>query len=175
MIVDLRRLDEAAESRGLLTANEKLVFTDTFDADITVACAVELSYERSGGVYFFHGLLDGHFQTQCHICLTEVPCQVKGDFDVVVSKSGGRQSDKKVNGENEEPEDLISLGVNEYEVSFDKYINENLVVNIPIKIVCKEDCKGLCPQCGINRNDETCECVGAPDPRWDDLRKLKNE
>ncbi len=175
MIVDLRRLDEAAENRGLLTADEIVVFTDAFDAEITVDCAVELSYERSGGVYFFHGLLEGKFQTLCHICLTDVPCQMKGNFDVVVRKSSGRPSDKKESGEIEEPEDLISLGVNEYEVSFDKYINENLVVNIPIKIVCKEDCKGLCPQCGINRNDETCDCVGATDPRWDDLRKLKNE
>jgi uncharacterized protein len=175
MIVDLRRLDEAAENRGLLTASEKVVFTDAFDEEISVTCAVELSYERSGGVYFFHGLLEGTFQTLCHICLTEVPCRIKGDFDVVVRKSGGRQSGGKNGGESEEPEDLITLGVNEYEVSFDKYISENLVVNIPIKIVCKEDCKGLCPQCGVNRNDETCDCVGAPDPRWDDLRKLKNE
>jgi uncharacterized protein len=175
MIVDLRNLDEAAESRGLLAADEKVVFTDAFDAEVSVACVVKLSYERSGGVYFFHGRLDGDFQTRCHICLTGVTCRIKGDFDVVVRKSGGRQPESKDSGEIEETEDLITLGVNEYKVSFDNYIKENLVVNIPIKIVCKDDCKGLCPDCGVNRNNETCDCAGEVDARWDDLRKLKNE
>lgn len=113
MIVDLRRLDEAVESRGLLTADETISYTDAFDRKISVACAVELSYERFGGSYFFHGRLEGSFQAQCHICLTEVPCGVTAEFDVVVRKTGGRQSVRNNNRENEDTEDLITLGLNE--------------------------------------------------------------
>jgi uncharacterized protein len=44
-----------------------------------------------------------------------------------------------------------------------------------MQILCRDDCKGLCPQCGVNRNHKSCECGGTSDPRWDALRKLKNE
>jgi uncharacterized protein len=175
MIVDLRRLDEEIESRGRLASEPTVPYRDAFDNEINIRCRVELTYERSGGAYFFHGHVEGDFQTQCHYCLSKVPASVAGDFDVVVKKSGGKKTEGETDPDSEGPEDLITLGLNEYEVSFDKHISENLIVNIPMQILCSDDCKGLCPQCGVNRNHESCKCGETTDPRWDALRKLKNE
>ncbi len=175
MIVNLRWLDEAVESQGLITAAETVQYVDTFENQINIACQVELTYDRSGGAYFFRGHLDGTFQTQCHVCLVEVPCHVEGDFEVAVRKSGGRDKDKDQHQDEDVSEDFVVLGLNEYEVSFDHYISENLIVNIPMQIACRDDCKGLCSQCGVNRNNKKCSCGETADPRWDALRNLKNE
>jgi uncharacterized protein len=175
MIVDLRRLDEAEESCGRLEAEETVRYVDASEQEYSVRCGVELNYKRGGGVYFFHGRLKGKFDTVCHYCLDEVSCRVEGEFDVVVRKTGERESEKKNTPDDEETENLITLGLNESRVSFDQYINENVIVNIPMQILCKEDCNGLCPQCGINRNHKTCDCGKVSDPRWDALRNLKKE
>jgi uncharacterized protein len=53
-------------------------------------------------------------------------------------------------------------------------IRENLLLDAPIAPVCRQDCAGLCPTCGIDRNVATCQClVAAADPRWDALSQLK--
>jgi uncharacterized protein len=50
-----------------------------------------------------------------------------------------------------------------------------LLLNIPMRILCKEDCRGLCPKCGRNRNTNSCDCVEeAIDPRWEGLKGLRD-
>lgn len=49
----------------------------------------------------------------------------------------------------------------------------NLILNMPAKNLCKDDCKGLCPICGVNLNDKTCDCSDeVTDPRFDILDSL---
>jgi uncharacterized protein len=45
-------------------------------------------------------------------------------------------------------------------------LREQFYLALPMKPLCREDCRGLCPQCGVNRNTGTCECA----PGWDDPR-----
>ena len=55
-------------------------------------------------------------------------------------------------------------------------VREHLLLGLPITELCREDCKGLCPTCGQNLNDATCDC--RPDPvdlRWQRLKELKLE
>ncbi len=52
-------------------------------------------------------------------------------------------------------------------------VYQYLVVNIPIKAICSENCQGLCQECGINKNYESCECrLAGVDPRWEKLKRL---
>ena len=49
-----------------------------------------------------------------------------------------------------------------------------LLLAVPVKILCKEDCKGLCPNCGKNLNDGPCSCGPEPgDSRWDALKNIQ--
>lgn len=41
-----------------------------------------------------------------------------------------------------------------------------LIVHLPMRPLCREDCKGLCPSCGANLNETTCNCQPPADPRW---------
>jgi len=55
-------------------------------------------------------------------------------------------------------------------------VRQALLLAIPLKLVCTEDCKGLCPHCGVNLNVETCTCTEETlDTRWEELRKLITE
>lgn len=52
-------------------------------------------------------------------------------------------------------------------------LHENLVLDLPVKQLCRPDCKGICPVCGRNRNEEPCDCrVEDVDPRLEKLRQL---
>ena len=44
-----------------------------------------------------------------------------------------------------------------------------------IQALCKSDCAGLCPECGLNLNQTSCSCTPAPDERWGRLRELAQE
>lgn len=60
-------------------------------------------------------------------------------------------------------------------IHVDEFINDCLFINEPYQIYCKEDCKGLCPSCGVNLNHETCNCASEEDeidPRLEKLKQL---
>jgi uncharacterized protein len=59
--------------------------------------------------------------------------------------------------------------------SLDQQVRDLIAVELPMKPLCRIDCRGLCPQCGANLNESPCGCkTGGTDPRWDGLRKLSN-
>ena len=53
-------------------------------------------------------------------------------------------------------------------------IHDALVLELPLAPLCREDCKGLCPHCGADRNVEPCGCVAPRDPRWANLDVLRS-
>lgn len=70
-------------------------------------------------------------------------------------------------------QDIINLPANAIEIDLAPVIEEMIRLNHPIKMLCREDCKGICPNCGADLNNEECRCTGEPiDPRWTQLRKL---
>jgi uncharacterized protein len=61
------------------------------------------------------------------------------------------------------------------ELDLDPYIREALLLHIPYAPICQEDCKGLCPKCGVNKNVVSCNCqIETIDPRLAKLQELLN-
>jgi len=148
------------------------VYFRDFQGDrVRIDAGVEVLVQKSGQLYHFSVELKGTFDTFCHRCLAPVPFAVETRFDVVVQR-GGVIDDR---GEDDEADEFIHLPMGENEVTLDAQIYENLIVSIPMQILCREDCKGLCAGCGANLNVEECSCRPAIDPRWDALRRLKDE
>ncbi|HBA93910.1 MAG TPA: nucleic acid-binding protein [Ruminococcaceae bacterium] len=69
----------------------------------------------------------------------------------------------KMENDNDDYDDYIVLDNNVLEL--DDLINEEIQLFLPAKMLCKEECKGLCQSCGKNLNYEKCECVKEVDPR----------
>lgn len=73
-------------------------------------------------------------------------------------------------------DDLDVVYLEGVELDTDPILREQLQLNIPMRLLCDDDCQGLCPVCGTNRNLEPCDCETMPvDPRWQILRGLKQD
>ena len=65
--------------------------------------------------------------------------------------------------------------VSGYELDTDALINNEILINMPVKVLCREDCKGICPVCGHNLNEGECGCDRfVPDPRMAAIKDIFN-
>jgi len=63
--------------------------------------------------------------------------------------------------------------LHEFDLDTEVLLHEEIMMAFPMQVLCREDCKGLCPQCGINRNEASCNCDNAPkDPRMAVIAEL---
>lgn len=75
-------------------------------------------------------------------------------------------------GDELQAEDLDVAYYDDLVVPFDHFVEEQLQLELPMKALCRDACRGLCPQCGADRNAAPCTCAPPPDERWKLLRTL---
>ncbi|MCR5756162.1 MAG: DUF177 domain-containing protein, partial [Acetatifactor sp.] len=107
------------------------------------------------------------FDTVCDRCLASVPTVMEFDFDRKVTSPEYVATD--------EDEDECSDIMEGYQLNVETFMYHEILTNWPLKILCKEDCKGVCPVCGQNLNDGECGCdTFVPDPRMAMLKDIFN-
>ena len=110
--------------------------------------------------------LEAHvkYSTSCARCLTPM----FEEKEILFSKTVITEETKL---QTEDTDDYI-LSKDGY-IDADEALTEQIILELPLKHLCKEDCKGLCPKCGTDLNIQTCTCdTSEPDPRFDVFRKL---
>ena len=109
----------------------------------------------------------GKFIQLCARCLDPVEQPFETDFDLLFRPAVADSEP----GERAITEDETEIGY--YEQSgllLEDAVREQVLLTLPGRTLCQQDCKGLCPQCGIHRNLATCECAEKPvDPRMSAL------
>jgi uncharacterized protein len=108
----------------------------------------------------------------CRRCLEPVEPVVEEEVALVwaVPDSLGDDGDEDEDGETR----VLEEGAGELDLG--PALREELLLAAPMWVLCRDDCRGLCPVCGTNRNVEGCDCsLEEPDPRWDALRALKHD
>lgn len=126
---------------------------------------------REGQNLRLRGQVETELHTFCTRCGDEVDWPLRGSFDLVLMPGKPRRPEEEVGLTPEEMDHLYYEGP---EVELDEYFREEIALDLPIQILCREDCRGLCPQCGANWNREQCACAtDEGDPRLEILRKLK--
>ncbi len=114
--------------------------------------------------------LDGRFELLCARCLEPVEQPVSADFDLIFRPAGVDAAA----GEHAITEDETEIGY--YEKSglpLEDAVREQVLLALPGRVLCRQDCKGLCPHCGADRNQNPCHCDDRPsDPRWNALAGL---
>jgi uncharacterized protein len=89
------------------------------------------------------------------------------------AKAGkGAEKDGDDDGDELTAADLDVLFYDDFVLPFDPLIEEQLQLDLPMKALCRDDCKGLCPQCGSDRNATPCDCAPPPDERWKSLKAI---
>lgn len=119
------------------------------------------------------GELATRVELPCARCLEPVVREVTSAFDLLFRPLGVDA------GEAER-----SLGEADTEIGYytgdgmllEDVLREQVLLALPIRAVCRDDCKGLCPQCGRNWNEGRCDCAGASaEERWAALREIRDK
>jgi uncharacterized protein len=146
--------------------------------DLTTHGRAQLVEEHHGKRNIIKDIrVDGDLATTlellCARCLDPVVQNVARRFDLLYRPLG-------TDAGNEE----LSVTVAEAEIGYyqgdglllEDVLREQVLLAVPLKVVCREDCKGLCPTCGKNRNTEPCSCAPpVGDPRWSALREIREK
>jgi uncharacterized protein len=110
-----------------------------------------------------------NFEVLCARCVEPVATPVDGNFDLIFRP----QAADAESGERAITLDETEIGYYEESgLSLEDVVREQVLLSLPSRTLCKEDCKGLCPRCGQNQNLETCKCDTSSDPRWNALAGL---
>lgn len=73
-------------------------------------------------------------------------------------------------------DDIHLLSGSEQEIDIRQDVRDALILAVPTKILCRKECLGLCPQCGVNLNKKKCKCSNKEmDPRWNVLKGIRFE
>lgn len=86
----------------------------------------------------------------CDRCLADVPVTI----DLHIEKEFPLKAVEPEDGESEEDEGILDGTT----LDTDQLIFDEVLLNRPLKVLCKEDCKGICPSCGCNLNEKECGC-----------------
>jgi uncharacterized protein len=115
----------------------------------------------------------GDFEILCARCVEPVPLKLSGSFDLIFRPEDA----DAIGGEHAITPDETEIGYYQKSgLSLEDVVREQVLLSLPGRTLCKEDCKGLCPRCGQNLNLATCSCGDAPaDPRWNALAGLAHK
>lgn len=106
----------------------------------------------------------------CDRCAREFQSEINSKFKMVyLFRSKYDESEN-------EKEEVVYLHPDNDKIDLDKDIRDFAILGVPMKMLCSENCKGLCPKCGKNLNDGSCNCTEVMlDPRWEPIQKLKTK
>lgn len=132
-----------------------------------------IAAERAGEEIRVVGSLKTNVELPCSRCLEAACCEVVKPFDLFF-----RQRDAMMFDEDEEVElddkETSTAFFNGTKLAISEILREQLLLALPMKPLCKVDCKGLCPSCGSNLNVNTCQCPQEQfSPHMDKLLELK--
>jgi DUF177 domain-containing protein len=117
--------------------------------------AVEAVAELAGEEIRIRGHLETRLEAHCDRCLAPVEFPVWRDFDLAYRPLASIAHQEEV----EVPGDELAVGFYSGEgIVLADLLSEQVILSVPMKIVCRADCRGLCPVCGADRNREECHC-----------------
>ena len=163
MIVKISNLSEGEHTFDFTEPVENLELQDQFVGNIKTR--VDLNKLHDQIITHVHSNLVARFE--CDRCAKEFDTELESDYKMVYLM-------------NEKPEDSDSLYVSYLpreadKIDFKSDVREFAILSIPMKKLCKEDCKGLCPRCGADLNESSCTCGNDNiDERWKPLLNKKD-
>lgn len=114
------------------------------------------------------GMISATVESDCIRCLEPVTRSFEVPFRAVYVDSSRDSNERETElGPAELDESLVADG----SIDLAEVVREQIMIALPSRVFCRDDCRGLCPKCGANRNLIDCTCSDdEPDPRWAALR-----
>jgi len=169
----LLKFDELGEGTSRLVFEltaEEMVLSDAYFS-FPSPLQVELDIHRSIETFTVDGRVQGVIRGECCRCLTPVELSLEAPLRLLFQRKQASDEELEAVAEDEEVE-ILDPGAQDLDL-VDRLRNA-VLIELPVRAYCKEDCKGLCPRCGHDLNKGPCSCSEeAMDPRWEALRQIK--
>lgn len=125
--------------------------------DYTVSAEAQIVVSRRDDKYFvLRGELEGSFSTACGRCGESVTKELQGQFEYLVTCE---EEPPAASLEVEcSDQDVNTLFLDEPEINVDEILREQAYLEIPLRTLCRENCKGICVNCGVDLNKQSCSC-----------------
>jgi len=126
---------------------------------------VDLSINKGSSEISIDGIVRAEAEFECDRCLVPFKQNLQSKFQVILTtgKIGPKPTD----------ENIIPITQTTMEVDISAYVHDALLLSVPMKKLCNENCRGLCSQCGANLNIEKCKCgLNKSDNRLEPLKKM---
>lgn len=131
------------------------------------------SAELVEGQIHINGNLHTRLEMVCARCLEPVVEEVSRDFDLFYRPLQSIQRDEEMRLRLDDTEIAFFQGEGLF---LTDVLAEQVLLAVPMKAICRSDCRGLCPHCGINLNQDSCRCsLQKADPRMAPLARLKQD
>ncbi len=168
LTVDLVRLERQRRARlDDEVAPDAPLWTGT-DVHLARPLEVHLEAQLVGHDVVVRGELTGEAALECRRCLAAVRVPIAEDVAVLYQAG--------VDPVEAEESEVYPLPARGTELDLSPMVREQVVLAVPAYGICSESCQGLCPTCGKNLNEGSCDCAPSEvDERWAALRRLKSD
>ena len=119
------------------------------------------------------GDLSARLEVSCARCLEPVQHEVARSFELLYRPLGSDAGQEELSVTDAEAE----IGYYQGEgLELEDVLREQVLLALPLKLLCRDDCQGLCPHCGKNLNEGKCACAETvEDPRWAALKEIRKK
>jgi len=154
MIIKLYDLQENTSVKGLLDG-ARLKRPEDSDIAFLSPIEYELTVQKSGDNIWLRGPVRANLSLACARCLEQFDFSVASRLDIELLPRQEAPAAAEL--------ELTTDEMNVYyfegeEIDIDPYVFEEIMLNLPVKALCSEGCKGICPVCGKNLNVDECRC-----------------
>lgn len=134
--------------------------------------AYDLEFFNQESSVRVEGRVEAVVEASCSRCAKRFPIAVDRRFSELFAAANEREVvlPRELDGDD--------LDLDYYEgdaIDGLQLLAEQIILELPMKILCAEDCKGLCPTCGADLNRSDCDCEAYVDPRWASLKGLRDQ
>ncbi len=157
------RVDRSLDPSALAVGDE---------AGFSVGAPVHLAFDifKDGSQFHLVGRVEATMTLACGRGLEEMALPVDLPFDLLYLPHKENVGEGEVEVEDD---DLTTAYYRDEQIDLGQLVVEQFLLALPMKPLCRESCRGLCPECGTNLNTATCSCVHAwTDPRLEGLKSL---
>lgn len=144
------------------------------EAQVSGPLSLSAHLTNAGDHVYVEGVIDGSFIRECVRCLkryetyAEVPFTAAYRLSDPTARTRGRatkdhrrESDEERGSEASDQEDDVYTCTAD-QIDLAEMLREHIILSTPMQPLCQEECRGLCPVCGQDRNEHTCRCVETP-------------
>ncbi len=169
MLIDISELRQERGAAATFTFREEMSHLDFGGEEIPFAAPVEVTGQavNTGYAFLVKGTVHTALSSVCSLCLTSFELPLQAEFAALY-----READA-VPEEDAEEEFFDVYPLSGDIIDLTRVVLESIVLAVPMKPICREDCRGLCQRCGQNRNTGSCDCSEEKgDPRFAVLQQL---